>query len=191
LRALNQYREADAPKSIKVLDGGLVDALGTRVLATSMLQAPSPESPVDPARLMTARSILFLVLDASTKAGSEALGAATIPKPMQTVLASVDTMIDTASRQGFDIFKSNVEDWRAKTVKWRCAVKKTSNCTQLETAVVRLAIEDIEDLKLRTSVMNIPTRLNLSSEDVQVAMRAGRMMVDTSEELNSSLRRLY
>lgn len=199
-RALEGYHLPTGPKYVKLLDGGLTDNLGITGLVLERAAAQTPHGPLSVEQAVKMQQMLILVADAGqeqTEDWSETLHGPAIAPLLQ---AAVRTSMAASVRHEMDSLLFTVRDWQKQLIAFRCALPTSTvqrirgtlrgwNCRDVEMVVEHLAFTDLGyDEAQRLS--NIPTRLTLPKEDVDVLVEAGRAVVETNKPIQDALRKI-
>lgn len=175
-----RVRYATAPdlRYLKLLDGGLVDNLATRHLINSMRgAAPSPLS-AEQARRVT--RVVVIVADASMRIGGDMSKSQDGPGVMETVTASVDAMIDNASRASLVTLEQEIRRWRKRVIRWRCQVAAARECTSFEVEFLKLSLADIRDRTTAARILQAHNKLSLTAGEVDLLSGLGRQLLAAS-----------
>jgi predicted acylesterase/phospholipase RssA len=178
-RSLHAYRQGNADRFIKLNDGGLVDNLGVGTLMTATNLAGYASAPFALRETDQARDVMFLVVDGSTRNGRGINLDVEGPVAITSIAASVDAMIDTASRRSVDAMGPWSAAWRSRVIADRCA-RGLPRCADLTVRLVRIALEDMtEDSDIDRFAIST-TSLRLTSEDVAFFAGKGRELLEAS-----------
>uniref|UniRef100_A0A9E7ZVH0 Patatin-like phospholipase family protein n=1 Tax=Bosea sp. NBC_00436 TaxID=2969620 RepID=A0A9E7ZVH0_9HYPH len=170
-----RYATASDLRYLKLLDGGLVDNLATRHLIAAMREpAPAPLS-AEQARRVT--RVVVVVADASTRIGGDMSKAPDGPGALDTVTASIDAMIDNASRASLDTLEQETRRWRQRVIRWRCDVAGLRDCDRFEVELVKLSLADIRDPATAARILQAHNRLSLTTGEVDLLSGLGRRLL--------------
>lgn len=174
----SQARYANEPELhyLKLLDGGLVDNLAVRNLIRAMnLPAPALVSAQAAQQL---RRVIVIVADASMRVGGAVSQAIDGPNAPETITASVDAMIDNASRASLDALDREAASWRERLVRWRCELAASKpDCAQLQVTLVRLSLSDLQSPAERSRILQMHNKLSLKAEEVDFLSGLGRQLL--------------
>lgn len=164
---------------LKLLDGGLVDNLAVRNLIRAMNQ-PAPAL-ISASAIQRLRRVIVIVADASMRVGGEMSQAIDGPNAPETITASVDAMIDNASRASLDALDREAAGWRDRLVRWRCAlVASRPGCRQLQLTIVRLSLSDLQSSTDRNRILQMHNKLTLKAEEVDFLADLGRRILSAN-----------
>jgi NTE family protein len=176
LRSLQAYRSSASDGFIKLNDGGLVDNLGVGALMASANLADTASAPFAPRETDLAREVMFLVIDGSTRNGRAINTEEHGPGVITAMAASVDAMIDTASRRSLDTMERWMHEWRNRVIMERCA-RGLPKCRDLTVRLVRIALEDLTDQEDARRFADSTTALRMSRDDVTFFASKGRELL--------------
>ena len=170
-----RYVAAPDLRYLKLLDGGLVDNLAPRHLIASMRgQAPAPLS-AEQARRVT--RVVVVVADASMRIGGDMSKAPDGPGALDTVTASIDAMIDNASRASLDALEQETRRWRQRIIRWRCDVARARDCDRFEIELVKLSLADIRAPAMAARILQAHNKLSLTVGEVDLLSGLGRRLL--------------
>lgn len=186
-RSLESYRPGGRLKHVRLLDGGLTDNTGITGFALERAAALTPHGPLSRAEAVKLRTMLFIAADAGRQISPDWGGTPTGPKLAQLVPAVTNTAITASMRQGFDALELAVAKWRGELVAFRCGLSREEvrryrgtlagwDCRDVKIIVEHLSFRDADPDKLE-ALFNIPTRLTLRTDQVDLAIEAGRQAV--------------
>jgi len=185
----SQARYASEPELhyLKLLDGGLVDNLAIRNLIRAMNRpAPALVSAQAARRL---RRVIVIVADASMRVGGEMSRAIDGPGAPEVITASVDAMIDNASRAGLDALERETASWRERLVRWRCGLPAAEpRCRQLQVTLVRLSLSDVQASEERSRILQLHNKLTLKAEEVDFLADLGRRLLAANPDYRQAVK---
>lgn len=183
-RALMAYQDKNRLKYVKLVDGGITDNIGVTGFTLERSAAGTPYGPLSPEQAIKLRTLLFLVADAGREPEpdwGETIGG---PKGADLVDAVSDTSISSSVRDEFDALRFAVTEWEIDLIRYRCglsaaAVRKVRGTTDgWDCRDVHLYVDDVtfHDLPqaMRQKLRNVPTRLQLPVDQVDLVIAAGR-----------------
>jgi len=170
-----RYNTRPELRYLKLLDGGLVDNLAVRHLMRTMREpAPAPLRAETASRI---RRVVVLVVDASMRIGGTMSLTAEGPRAPALLTASIDAMIDGASRASLDLLRYEIRTWRQRLIGWRCATAPKRGCDELGIDLIRLSLADIDDPETANRILALHNRLSLQADDVDFLAALGRRML--------------
>lgn len=184
----SQARYAREPELhyLKLLDGGLVDNLAVRNLVRAM-NRPTPAL-VSATAGQRLRRVVVIVADASMRVGGEMSRAIDGPGAPETITASVDAMIDNASRASLDALDGEAANWRERLVRWRCALAASvPPCRQLQLTIVRLSLSVLQSPAERSRILQLHNKLTLKAEEVDFLAGLGRRLLSGNPDYRRAI----
>jgi len=195
--ALESYADPDKVKFVKLLDGGVTDNFGTTGLAVERARAQAAYAPMTPSEAVKLKRLLFLVADAGVQ--KDYKWTQKIPGPGGIGLAAqiASASLSAATRSGYDAMRGEVRQWQEDLIEWRCALPLSEvrrlrgstagwDCADVKLFVGQANFEGV-DAAMRDRLNKIPTRLRLSTDEVDLAIKAGRLATRASPEFNGFL----
>ncbi len=195
--ALESYADPDKVKFVKLTDGGVTDNFGTTGLAVERARAQAAYAPMTPAEAVKLKRLLFLVADAGVQ--KDYKWTQKIPGPGGIGLAAqiASASLSAATRSGYDAMRGEVRQWQEDLIEWRCALPLSEvrrlrgstagwDCADVKLFVGQANFEGV-DPAMRDRLNKIPTRLRLKTEEVDLAIEAGRLATRASPEFNGFL----
>ena len=169
---------------VKLVDGGVTDNNGLSSLLIASAVAGTPYGPLEEARAVNLKRMLFLLVDAGRPPAGDWALMMHGPSAADVALASADTAIDSAARLAADALITMVEHWRMSMVEYRCGlnpaqvqrlVKRPNGwrCDDLQFSVGVVGFESLTPERAER-MKNMPTRLVLPKQDLDVAEASGR-----------------
>jgi hypothetical protein len=142
------------------------------------------------------RRVLFLVVDAGRGPSGDWAQSTDGPTAPEIVRAAADTAIDSSARASFTAFDQTMSEWRDALVHWRCSLSPAerqklgaaanSDCQDLRFFVGRINFGQLGTPRAY-QLNSIPTRFNLSKEDVEALISAGQDALRTNSTFRAFL----
>lgn len=197
-QVLESYANPDDVKYIKLLDGGITDNFGTVALAVARAKSQSQYGPLTEEQAVRMRNFLFLVANAGVEKDPAWANRAKGPGGVGLAKAIVQSAMQSATRTAYDAMRLTLEDWHADVVEYRCALPKARvkqlrgslmgwDCKDVKLFVGVASFEELSD-DMQDELNTIPTRLKLEVEQVDMAIKAGRMATRMNPEFNGLIR---
>lgn len=198
--ALESYRAPDKVKYLKLLDGGITDNFGTTGLSVARAKSQTPYGPLSKAEAVRLKRILFLVANAGVRQDYSWTQKVAGPGGMSLAMSIANSSMSAATRVGYDVMRLTLDDWQKDLVEFRCSLPlsevaklrgtaKDWDCTDLKLFVGEVSFAALDD-DMRARLNNIPTRLRLETEDVDLTIAAARESLKRNAEFNGFLRSL-
>ncbi|MGY3439409.1 MULTISPECIES: patatin-like phospholipase family protein [unclassified Marinovum] len=196
--ALESYAEGADVKYVKLLDGGITDNFGTTGLAVERARAENAFAPLTPAEAVRLKRALFLVADAGVRRDLGWTERLRGPGGAQLALSIANSSMGAASRTGYDAMRLQLSGWERDLVEYRCGLSTTEvrrlrgttsgwNCEDIKFFVGQVSFRGLPDA-MRQTLDDIPTRLRLKTEQVDLAIAAGRQSTRANAQVQGFLR---
>ncbi|WP_088623286.1 patatin-like phospholipase family protein [Oceanicola sp. 22II-s10i] len=196
--ALESYARGEPVRYVKLLDGGITDNFGTTGLAVERARAQLPFAPLTPQQAVRMNRFLFLVANAGVQKDYTWTERLKGPGGAQLAMAIASSAMASASRTGFDAMRLQLDKWQADLVDYRCALPASEvrrlrgsaagwDCRDLKFFAGEVSIRALPPA-MQKQVDAIPTRLALPTDQVDLAIEAGRNATRDNPELNGFLR---
>ncbi|MDA7427398.1 patatin-like phospholipase family protein [Primorskyibacter aestuariivivens] len=196
--ALESYASGEEVKYLKLLDGGITDNFGTTGLAVERARAQTPYAPLSAADAVRMRRMLFLVADAGTRRDLDWTSRLRGPGGVQLAMSIANSSMGAASRTGYDAMRLQLSAWERDLVEYRCALGPAEvrrlrgslagwDCKDVKFFVGQVSFRGLPD-DMRDELDEIPTRLKLPVEQVDLAIEAGRLSTRQNAEVQGFLR---
>ena len=195
--ALESYADPAKVKFVKLLDGGVTDNFGTTGLAVERARAQAAYAPMTPSEAVKLKRLLFLVADAGVQ--KEYSWTQKVPGPGGVALAAriASASLSAATRSGYDAMRGQMRQWQEDLIEWRCALPAAEvrrlrgstagwDCADVKLFVGQANFEGAGPA-MRDRLNRIPTRLKLKTDEVDLAIEAGRLATRASPEFNGFL----
>jgi NTE family protein len=110
---------------------------------------------------------------------------------MEMVNAISDTAIGANVRANFEVFRQTFEGWRQELIRWRCSLPEARvtqlrrslagwDCRDVQFFITELPFDQLDPDRIK-QLSDVPTRFKLSREQVDLAIRAGREVLQRNE----------
>lgn len=196
--ALESYASGEDVKYLKLLDGGITDNFGTTGLAVERARAENPYAPLDPEQAVRLKRALFLVADAATNRDLAWTRKPGGPGGVQLAMSIANSSMGAASRSGYDAMRLQLANWERDLVEYRCELPLSEvrrlrgtlagwDCRDVKFFVGQVSFRGLPD-PMRDALDQIPTRLRLKTEEVDLAIEAGRLSTRQNAEVQGFLR---
>jgi NTE family protein len=181
--ALQDYRDVNNGRFLKLVDGGLTDNFGLSSIQQSRLLAGTPLAPLNEAEALRIRRLLFVVVDGGRRAAIGWNHSVDGPGGLELAFASVDAAIDTNMRLSYDNFLVMSRRWQDDLITWRCArsddeqqrqreLRPEWRCEDVQIFVSRISFDDLVPPRA-LRLHQISTSLTMSQKDVDDVIEAG------------------
>lgn len=195
--ALESYAQASDVKYVKLLDGGITDNFGTTGLAVERARAQVPYAPLTPEEAVKLKRLLFLVADAGVQKDNSWTAKLRGPGGVNMARSIAASAMASASRTGYDAMRLQLDKWQRDLVEYRCALTRAEvarlrgtatgwQCDDLKFFVGLVSFKGVP-APMKARLDDIPTRLRLKPEEVDMAIEGGRVATRNNPELNGFL----
>lgn len=196
-RALESYSKPEEVKFVKLLDGGITDNFGITGLAVERARAEVPYAPLTAAEAVKLKRMLFLVANSGVDKEYDWSQQVEGPGGVNLALSIATSAMAAASRSGFDSLRGELRFWEAELIEWRCALP-LAEVRRLRGSAERWDCRDVKlfvgeasfaslPADMRDALDKVPTRLKLSTADVDRVIDAGRLATRMTPEFNGFL----
>lgn len=197
-RVIEAYSDPEQVKFVKLLDGGITDNFGTVALAVERAKAQNAYGPLTAEQAVRLNRILFLVANSGTASEHGWSQRVAGPGGVELAMSIVNSSMGSATRTAFDTMVLTLNDWHRDVVEYRCSLPASTvkrlrgsmsgwDCRDLKMFVSEITFQGLnEDMVAKLN--EIPTRLKLPTEQVDLAIAAGEMATRRDAEFNGFLR---
>ncbi|WP_417523501.1 patatin-like phospholipase family protein [Marinovum sp.] len=196
--ALESYAGGGDVKYLKLLDGGITDNFGTTGLAVARARAETPYAPLTPEQAVTLKRALLLVADAGVRRDLAWTSRLRGPGGVQLATSIANASMGAASRTGYDAMRLQIANWERDLVEYRCGLALSEvrrlrgsirgwDCRDIKFFVGQVSFRGLPDA-MRDTLDDIPTRLRLETEEVDLAIEAGRLSTRQNAQVQGFLR---
>ena len=193
-QVLESYADPDRVKYVKLLDGGITDNFGTVALSVARAKAQNRYAPLTPEQAVRIKRLLFLVANAGVERDPAWTRRQRGPGGVGLAMSIVSSAMGSATRTAYDAMRLTLDDWQADVIDYRCSlplseVRRLRGTTSgWDCRDVKLFIGEVSfkalDQEMQDDLNAIPTRLKLKTEQVDLAIAAGRMATEMNPEFN-------
>ena len=184
-RALRNYRDPEKMRYVKLLDGAVTDNFGLTGISIARGRAQTRHAPFSEEEAVALERMVFIVSNAGRELDGDWANEVAGPGGLELVSAIADTAMASATREGFDAFKAAMESWQQDLIAYRCSLSSAEvrkfggdprkwNCRNLKLYVAELRFDQL-DSQMEAKLNEVPTRLKLPREQVDLSIEAGRM----------------
>ena len=159
--------------------------------------AGTPYGPLSPSEAVRLNTMIFIVVDAgngSNKAWAKSLHG---PKASELFDVTTSTTLAASVRDEFDALTLAVSQWKGELVRFRCGLPASTvsayrgsaggwNCRDVRLVVQHLSFADV-DAATETKLNDIPTRLRLPVDQVDLLIDAGRKALEVNPDIAAAI----
>lgn len=197
-KVIERYADPEKVKYVKLLDGGTTDNFGTVALAVERAKAQNAYGPLTAEQAVRIERILFLVANSGTESEfgwTQKVGG---PGGVALAMSIVNSSMSSATRTAYDAMVLTLGDWHSDVVDFRCSLSASDvrrlrgttagwDCRNLKLFVSEVTFQGLDDAMV-DKLNEIPTRLKLPTEQVDLAIEAGLQATRQDPEFNGFLR---
>jgi NTE family protein len=189
-RAIRDFRDPNAGRYLKLVDGGLTDNLGLVSILQSRILLGTPYGPIGEPDAVSLRKVLFIVVDAGQGPSGDWTRSTVGPSGIDMASAAVDAAIESTMRMSYDSFVPMMRQWERDIVQYRCglsaerkaaliAIRANWRCDDVQFAVKSISFADLGERE-EVALTAIPTRLKLPEAQIDQLIAAGKRAVTQS-----------
>ncbi|WP_165610016.1 patatin-like phospholipase family protein [Shimia aestuarii] len=199
-KALESYRDPDKVRYVKLLDGAVTDNFGTTGLSVARAKSQNEVGPLTPKQAVRMRRMMFLVANAGVQQDYKWTQEIKGPGGVELAMSIANSSMGAATRVGFDVMRLSLDRWHNDLVEWRCSLSLPEvkdlrgsldgwDCQDVKLFVGEVNFDPLPK-EMRDRLDEIPTRLKLPEEQVDLAIAAARQSTRLNAEFNGFLRSL-
>lgn len=199
-RALESYADPEKVQFVKLLDGGITDNFGTTGLSVERARAQNQYGPLSPEEAVRLNRMLFLVANAGVEADFSWTKKLPGPGGMELAMSIATSSMAAATRTGYDVMRMSLDNWQADLVEYRCSLplsevrrlrgtSKGWDCADVKLFVGEVSFVGLDD-DMQAELNQVPTRLRLKEDQVDLVIEAARLSTRQNPEFNGFLRAL-
>ena len=196
---LETYTNAQKYPYIHLLDGGLSDNLGIRLLINVTRSEGNIWNKLKEINLEETRKLAVIVVNARNEMDTDFTQRNYSVPIIDTVGAASAIPLDEYSFESMEILRSNIADWQRSITAGRCqenSVHKDpakkgesvqpSGCAA-QVYLIEVSFNMLQDATEREHLLNLPTSFRLEPEDVDRLKAAARTVLGESKAFQSLL----
>jgi NTE family protein len=194
-RALRDFRDPNAGRYLKLVDGGLTDNLGLVSILQSRILLGTPYGPISEQDAVSLRKVLFIVVDAGQGPSGDWMRDMAGPSGIDMASAAVDAAIESTMRMSYDSFIPMMRQWERDIVSYRCSLpverqqalrqhRADWRCDDVSFAVSSVSFASFGERE-EMALNAIPTRLTLPEAQIDQLIAAGRRATEANQVVRS------
>ncbi|MEM0900090.1 MAG: patatin-like phospholipase family protein [Pseudomonadota bacterium] len=195
--AIENYRDPEKMRFVKLLDGGITDNFGLTSLAIARARSQTPFGPLSPDNAVRLDRMMFIVVNSGRGNNADWANEVRGPSGFELVMAVTDTATVSAMREGFNSFRLGMERWQQALIDFRCSLSRAQireygrdpsnfNCKALKLFVGEIRFDQL-DRQTQLALDAVPTRLKLEPDEVDLTVNAGRRAAAINPTIRSFL----
>ena len=184
-KALKSYLDAKKQPYIHLLDGGLVDNLGIRLIINTTLKEVDNYKILQDRDLEEVRKVIVIAVNAQTE-GEPKFNKRDYSIPIiDSMDAATSVPLKNYSFETMELLKDNLEDFAEAVTESRCLETRpgagvNSSC-DVKAYLIEVNFDKIENISERTHIQNLPTSFKLEPDDVDKLVVAADELLSSSE----------
>lgn len=197
-RVLESYADPEKVKYVKLLDGGITDNFGTVALSVARAKAQNEYGPLTATQAVKLSRLMFLVANAGVESDVGWTQKQAGPGGLALAMSIVNSSMGSATRTAYDTMRLTLDRWHEDVIEFRCSLSRAEvkrlrgslsgwDCRDVKLFVGEVSFEGL-DADLRAKLNEIPTRLKLKTEEVDLVIEAGRLSTRRNAEFNGLIR---
>jgi len=182
IKTFDFYLDPDSPPYITLVDGGITDNLGLRVVLNNIMLFEGTEEPNKLMQQSTPiKHVVVLVVNASTTTDTD-IGKSTVMPSFADILNAVtDIQLHRYNLESKSVMKDELKEWT------RSVSGPDSTITPY---FIELSVDDVKNSKARLFFNEIPTSLTLEKEQVDKIIDTARHLLRQDPEYQRLLQNL-
>lgn len=171
-RTAEAYRNAREKPFIHLVDGGVTDNLGVRLMLDRMVALGSMSANFVDAKPGTIRRLVLVTVNSERGLTERVDNSDRVPTTTQVL----ETLIFGAGSRETEVTLALLKD---DTRRWRTEIERTRGqpgspfAADAEIHVISVSLHDVPDDKIRHSLLRVPTAFTIEAHDVVALQRAG------------------
>lgn len=186
---LRSYLDPTKRPYIHLLDGGLSDNIGMREVLENTAFVGDLESTFMSLGAKRIRKLVYLVVNAETSQDPSQYTLNKIPGFLRVSQALVDIPINRYSADTLELLEEAIQQWRLQ-LRQKTNVGHGVFAQDADIYYINASLTELTEPEEVARLMNIPTNLALSDEDVEHLLRAGSRLLRNSPEFQRLMRDL-
>ena len=191
---MRPYLDADKRKYIHLVDGGVSDNLGLRMVLDRVTALGSAWNTLKWGGLVHTHKIAFIVVNAETAVG-DSYSFWPNPPAIAGMLQSYSSIAITRyNYETIMLLRENFKRWTEEVQKGRCGEGPLSTepgaCGDIKFYLIEVKFAALKDPAERSHFMELPTSFQLPAEEVDKLREAARRILTQSGEYQQFLRDL-
>lgn len=186
--ALLSYRDPERVRFVKLLDGGITDNFGTTALSMTRAASETEYGPFTPEQAVRLKRGLFLVANAGRFLNQEWSLTLDGPSGLDLAQSIAESSLESATRASYDVLRLKIDEWERDLIRWRCGLTPAEvrryrgtaegwDCADFKIFVGSVGFASLPD-EMRARMNEVPTRLALTEEQVDMTIEAARVAMD-------------
>jgi len=165
--SINFYLDPANPPYATLVDGGVTDNLGLRVVLSNIMLLEGTEEMNKLFQHSPIKHVVVLVVNASTTGVTEIGKSTEMPSPSDILTAVTDIQLHRYNLESSSLVKNGLQEWTRRV---------SGQDGMIQPYFIELSVDDVKNSKRQLFFNEIPTSFALEKEQVNI-------IIDTAKEL--------
>jgi NTE family protein len=191
-RSVDSYRNARERPYIHLVDGGVTDNLGVRLMLDRLVATGSMTATFADARPGTIRRLVLVTVNSERGLTERVDNSDRVPTTTQVLESLIFGAGSRETQVTLGMLDDDLRRWRDEIARTR-GQSGSPFAADAEIHVVSVSLHDVPDDKIRHSLLRVPTAFTIEAHDVVALQRAGAAALQASaafQQLRATLDRL-
>jgi NTE family protein len=191
-RTTEGYRNAAERPYIHLVDGGVTDNLGVRLMLDRLVSVGSMSANFADVKPGTLRRLVLVTVNSERALSERVDNSDRVPTTTQVLESLIFGAGSRETQITLDLLNDDLRRWREEIERTR-GQPGSPFAADAEIHVVSISLHDVPDDKIRHSLLRVPTAFTIEARDVIDLQQAGAKATRASpafQQLQDSLRRL-
>lgn len=186
---LRSYLNAEKRPYVHLLDGGLADNLGMRAVLENTALVGDLETTFRQLGAKRIRKLVYILISAETTPDVTEYQLSDVPGLSRVSRALVDIPINRYSTDTVQLMNDAVVKWRVH-LRQRQHVEESVFSSDADIYCINASLTELEDVDEQEWLMNIPTNLSLTNDQIDRLFLAATHLMRNNKEFQRLLRDL-
>lgn len=170
--SVESYRNAQERPFIHLVDGGVTDNLGVRLMLDRLVAVGSMSANFADVKPGTLRRLVLVTVNSERGLAERVDGSDRIPSTMQVLESLIFGAGSRETQVTLALLNDDLQRWRTEIERTR-GQPGSPFAPDAEIHVVSVSLHDVPDDKIRHSLLRVPTAFTIEANDVIELQRAG------------------
>lgn len=167
ISGLQEYTSTQYPY-LHLVDGGITDNLGLRAIYEAIELSGGPSAFLKKVNKVQTKHIVVIVVDASTRTGSNINQCNKVPTPLQSINAMTDIQLHRYNAATKALFEASLQNWGQQL---------STPDNPVQTHFINLSFNDLPSDNERQALNLIPTSLSLTEQQINTLIDTGARLL--------------
>ncbi len=173
------YLNAEERPFIHLVDGGLADNLGVRILLDHVVTSGSIKNSFRDAPPGSIREIVLIVVNSERDMVERIDRSDEVPSTAQVIDALVFGAGSRTTQETLAALNDSVSEWAEEIARSR-GEQNSPFAADAEIHVIPVSLHDVEDRRVRQLLLQVPTAFTIDPEQVKELVESGRSTLRTA-----------